>query len=228
MFKCGIYAASMGENAFGVGKQYLQFVKDLGGVPRILTPDNVYEENIDILLLQGGLDINPTSYGEHPHYYTGNTDVFKQHVYDNCLPNYISEGKKVFGICLGFQQIASYFETRITQHLPYHPQSDARAKKAHEVWVENRDVVHVTANTDPKMLKYDVNSFHHQGILREDLNEELISLAYAKNEFNAEDANIHIIEAFIHRELPVGGVQWHPEDFGTWHVWNLFHYILNM
>ena len=42
--------------------------------------DNI-DSNIDMILLPGGLDVNPNTYVEAPGFYTSNTDVFKNHFF---------------------------------------------------------------------------------------------------------------------------------------------------
>ena len=68
---------------FGVGIANLEFVSTFGN-PRIILP---WEEDvpIDVLYLTGGLDVNPTSYGEVPGFKTSNTDVFKQFFFEKRL-----------------------------------------------------------------------------------------------------------------------------------------------
>jgi gamma-glutamyl-gamma-aminobutyrate hydrolase PuuD len=223
----GIYAASMGESAFGVSKTYLTFVQAMGCNPRILTPDNMYDDTIDMLLLQGGADLEPKAYGEIPGFYTSNTDVFKQHVYDRCLPNYVEAGKPIFGICLGFQQLASFFGCKLTQNLPYHPYSEPRGKKAHDMFVdlslttdfywglleEQKD-----KNHKPKVTnRVEINSLHHQGLVREDMGADspLLPIAWAHNEEYPGISGKEIIEVIRHKTLPIAGVQFHPEERDT-------------
>lgn len=221
MKKIGIYASSMGDNAFGVGKSYLDFISNFGS-PKILTPDELYRDDIDLLLLPGGMDINPTSYGAIPSYFTGNTDVFKQHVYDSCLAKYINNGKKVFGICLGFQQLAAYFGSTLTQHMGGH---QSEKSEAHDVVVEFSD--HTDIFYSKGKNKFKVNSRHHQGLLRTDLGESLKSLLYIENEANPKDIDYDVIEGFIHNDLGIAGVQSHPEEFYSHYIYSLFDYILN-
>ena len=214
----GIYGWSTGENSFGVTKTYLDFANKFGNV-RILTPDNFFDESIDLLLLTGGMDLNPNSYGDIPNYFTSNIDVFKQHVYDKCLPNYINNKIPIFGICLGFQQICAYFGSSLTQHLPYHKQSDYRGKEAHDVNIINQDLRNQFGTT------FKVNSHHHQGVLLKDL-KGLIPLFVAKNE-EYLSKELSIVEGVKHPELPIVAVQSHPEEFYTSVIYNLFNSLLN-
>lgn len=214
----GIYGWSTGENSFGVTKTYLDFASKFGKV-RILTPDNTYDSTIDLLLLTGGMDLNPSSYGAFPEYYAGNIDVFKQHVYDNCLPNYIGN-KPIFGICLGFQQLCTFFGSKLTQHLPYHKQSEYRGKDAHDVSIIDNDLKSKFGK------KFKVNSHHHQGVLLKDLSTSLSALFIAENE-DMSSFNTSIVEGIKHKDLPIIGVQSHPEEFYSYAIYSLFKSLLD-
>jgi len=87
------------DTSIGVGVTHLEFISQYG-IPRIILPE---EENVDIdaLYLPGGLDVNPSSYGEIPGFKTSNTDVFKQFFFDKRLLSYVDRRIPIFGICAG-------------------------------------------------------------------------------------------------------------------------------
>ncbi len=78
---------------------------------------------------------------------------------------------------------------------------------------------------------YKVNSYHHQGVSLESLskNPNLIPLLINKDmEFTFTEGNHYIVEAFMHSELNIIGVQYHPErmvcdDFSN----TLIQYLLS-
>jgi putative glutamine amidotransferase len=186
---------------FGAGSNYLELISRFGK-PYIIFPDEELV-NVDLLILPGGLDIAPQSFGAVPSFKTGNQDVFKQHFYDKRLPLYIDAGIPIFGICLGFQMLAVYFGSTLEQHLWRHPQSPARSEFGH------------TVDPLPSAARYaaqpfGVNSHHHQGVFLHQLSAELEPLALAKSGHDSDDT---LVEAFRHRSKPVMAVQWHPEEW---------------
>ena len=202
-------AWSLGDLSFGVTKTYLSFIQEFGK-PKMALPEDDFEP-VDAVLLPGGLDVSPSSYGEYPLFTTSSTDVFKEHFFKNKLPAYIDAGIPVFGICLGMQQLNIHFGGKLCQHLAYHEQSSDRGKEAHEIYTENTTAIgykYIGKEKD-KAHFLKVNSHHHQAVLRSMLAPDLIPIAYAKNWDNPQD---DIIEAFIHRTLPIAGIQYHSEE----------------
>src|SRR5688572_31496606 len=102
---------------FGGGSNYLEWVNQFG-LPRIIFP---YEEKVkcDLLLLPGGPDLSPTSYGELPEFKTGEQCPFRQHFFDKRLDNYIGN-TPIFGICLGAQMLNVKLGGKLTQNLLKH------------------------------------------------------------------------------------------------------------
>lgn len=196
----GIPGWKVGENSFGAGTNHLDFISRFGNA-RILFPwdDDV---DLDLLYLPGGPDIDPSRYNQYPGFYTSNPDLFRQYFFDNLLPKYVKKGTPVFGICLGFQMLNVHFGGTLTQDLKYHAQSSGRWQEGHKVYVVGM------SRKDGSMA---VNSHHHQAVLESDLSDKFTMLAYADNEENPKN---RIVEAFIHKELPIGGVQWHPKNLG--------------
>ena len=186
---------------FGAGCNYLELIARFGK-PYIIFPGEELAD-IDLLILPGGLDIAPQSFGTAPTLKTGHQDVFKQFFYDKRLSLYVDANIPIFGICLGFQMLAVYFGSALEQHLWRHPQSAGRSIAGH------------FAEPLPEAARYatqpfEVNSHHHQGVFLHGLSPELEPLALAKS---APDSDIMLAEAFRHRSKPIMAVQWHPEEW---------------
>lgn len=196
---------------FGVGSNHLQYVAKFG-IPRIIMPDEELAK-IDALYLPGGLDLNPSSYGEVPGFKTTNQDVFKQHFYDHRLKNYIGK-MPIIAVCLGFQELCVYFGSKLTQDLQWHAQSSNRGEEGHEVillddkgnWKYSNKKKKNSDDLIPQKLS--VNSHHHQGVMKEDLADCIQPLAIA-DEWNGE-----LVEIAKHRTLPIAMCQAHPKTLG--------------
>ena len=188
-------------SVFGAGSNYLELISRFGK-PYIIFPDEKLVD-VDLLVLPGGLDVAPQSFGSMPTFKTGNQDVFKQFFYDRRLPLYIDAGIPVFGICLGFQMLAVYFGSALEQHLWRHPQSPDRSHAGHTVEPLPAAVRYATQ-------PFEVNSYHHQGVFLHGLSSELEPLVLAK--VNPDSDNM-MVEAFRHLSKPVMAVQWHPEEW---------------
>lgn len=193
--RIGIPAFKTGEN-FGVGLNHLEFVNNFGD-PVLIMP---HEEKVkvDLLYLTGGLDLNPSSYGEIPGFKTSNTDVYKQFFFDKRLKNYVSD-TPIFGVCLGFQMLNVFFGGKLTQHAINHPQSSDRFRKGHEV-------SYITSEGIKE--KFEVNSHHHQLVRLDQLGNKLTPVAIYE-----DSSKNPVVEAFAHQELPIVAVQWHPEEW---------------
>jgi putative glutamine amidotransferase len=207
----GIPCWSTGDGSFGCTKTYLEFISHFG-TPRMLTPDEDIDSNIDMILLPGGLDANPNTYGEAPGFYTSNTDVFKNHFVQNKLQKYIEIGTSVVGICLGAQQLAVMFGSKLSQNFMFHEQSKGRWETAHDVYKFSS----FRNGVLPKKLEGDngfkVNSHHHQGVTLNNLGPELEPLLLAHNHDRFLTGDGPIVEAFMHKTLPIVGFQAHPEE----------------
>ena len=186
---------------FGAGSNYLDFISRFGK-PYIIFPDEE-RADIDLLILPGGPDIAPQSFGAVPTVKTGNQDVFKQFFYEKRLSLYIDANIPVFGICLGFQMLATYFGSALEQHLWRHPQSAGRGVAGHSV-------TPLPAAARYATQPFEVNSHHHQGVFLDGLSTDLEPLALAETD---SDTDKTPVEAFRHRSKPIMAVQWHPEEW---------------
>lgn len=185
--------------SFGAGINNLEWLSRFGNV-RIIMPweDRV---EVDLLYLAGGADLNPACYGEIPSYKTGMQDVHKQFFMEHRLPSYIEAKVPILGVCLGMQQLAVVFGSKLTQDMPFHAQSPERWQPAH--------VIYKIGGTKKDIVN--VNSHHHQGVLKGNLGEELEPIYIALNEDKMQGGVI--VEMFKHKTLPIIGIQWHPEEY---------------
>jgi N5-(cytidine 5'-diphosphoramidyl)-L-glutamine hydrolase len=103
----------------------------------------------------------------------------------------IAHQTPILGICRGHQVINAYFAGKICENIKQKTQ-------VHHVAQEH--TVELVAPFGNGTLA--VNSFHNQGIFPEDLSLALKSFA------QSPDA---VIEGLYHPQLPIIGIQWHPE-----------------
>lgn len=187
---------------------YAEAVRRAGAIPLLVPPqpENASElvETLDGLLLAGGDDCDPATYGEERHPTVEPMDPRRQEN-DLALAHAAREkGVPTFGICLGLQvmnidaggtliqDIDSQHDTEIA-HASV-PENRAR----HEVMIEEGTrLAEVLSRSE-----LNVNSSHHQAI--RDVGEGLRVTAHAPD---------GIIEGLEDPRHPFYlGVQWHPED----------------
>lgn len=211
--KIGIVGWSTGDNSFGTTRSYLHYLNFFGEI-RILTPKEGIDEDLDLVVMPGGKDTLPSNYGAVPGYYNSDSDQYKEHFAKVNLPKYIQAGIPVFGICLGFQQIAVHFGGVLKQNIDLGSHGYSDVEKVGRGELVNTLVfdpkyltleLQLTKTTKSKKIK--TCSLHHQGVEKDSLPDELDLIAYTDD---------GIVEAFRHPKLPISAVQFHPEeDFNT-------------
>lgn len=216
MQRIGIVGWKTGENSFGATLPYLNYLGAFGQV-EILTPRGTESiPDVDLIIMPGGADVSPNLYGEVPAFTTSNPDVFKEHFLVANLGKIIEAGIPVFGICLGMQQLNVHFGGTLIQHkdMDY---SKSRDEQIEDLELENVDFFNSKFYDNlPQKFKNvffplkakqaaKVNSLHHQCVTKKGLAPDLVPLFTSKKWTN--------VEMFAHRDLPIAGVQWHPEEF---------------
>uniref|UniRef100_A0A6M3LP46 Putative peptidase n=1 Tax=viral metagenome TaxID=1070528 RepID=A0A6M3LP46_9ZZZZ len=194
----GIPAWKVSDNGIGCTIPYLAYISNFG-IPRIIMPEEDIVEDLDLLIIPGGPDVDSLRYKAIPGYYNSRSDPMKEYFDTRILPGYIEAGVPVFGVCRGLQSICVLMGATLVQNM------------SHETSIENRgDLVHEIEITDLVIRniiksKVRVNSMHHQCVSSHNLPECLEPIGIYKGRNPC-------IEVIRHRELPVYGVQYHPEE----------------
>ena len=165
-----------------------------------------YATELDGLVLQGGTDVSPQTYGEQPLRPEWAGDPERDRYEIDLLKGFMDLGKPILGICRGQQLInvamgGTLYQDTATQMPGAHVHQDTA------VYEDKYHQVEILPGTRlgalyPGVRRAKVNSIHHQAVQR--LGRELVVEAHS-----AEDG---VIEAIRHNGPQyVAGVQWHPE-----------------
>ena len=173
-----------------------------------------YAQWLDGLVLEGGSDVWPGSYGEQPLHERWSGDRVRDWYERGLLEAFAAQGKPVFGVCRGLQLMNVAFGGTLYQDIPIQrpdalPHLDA-AQYDHQFHdVELVPGSHLSS-LYPGVRQASINSIHHQAI--KDLASEL--------EVQARAVPDGIVEAVRWRGSGyVFGMQWHPE-FLAQHEWH--------
>jgi putative glutamine amidotransferase len=174
-------------------------------------PVRAYVRELDGLVLQGGADVSPRSYGKQPLRAEWAGDIVRDRYEMELMHEFMAQGKPVLGICRGaqlmnvalggtlFQDIA----TQCPQAFP-HVDPDLYDQLHHEVCFEPGSRL---ATLYDHMETARVTSIHHQAVDR--LGSDLIVDARSPD---------GIVEAIRWRGAGYAmGFQWHPEFHGGAH-----------
>ncbi len=165
-----------------------------------------YAKHLDGLVLQGGADVAPESYGDEPLKAEWAGDRVRDVYEMELIHEFVAANKPVLGICRGAQMINVAFGGTLYQDINTqvpgtfaHRNAEAYDKNYHEIVIESDSGL---ARLYPGTLRAMVNSIHHQSIKA--LGRDLVVEAWS--------ATDRTIEAMRWRGGGyVFGVQWHPE-----------------
>jgi putative glutamine amidotransferase len=196
----------------------LHWVMSAGAVPVLLpsaggalfAADMV--EQIDGLLLQGGADMAPQSYGEEPLRPEWKGDAVRDAYEIELVRLCLARGKPIFGVCRGTQVLNVALGGSLYQDIELlHPEHrvhrnwEVYDQHSHEIAFESDSWIGKWYGDRPHPRV--VNSVHHQGLNQ--LGRDLI--------VEARSVPDGVIEAVRYQPAGDGaapwvyGVQWHPE-----------------
>lgn len=185
-----------------ISHDWIKFLTDAGHFP-ILVPNALPEPEgfleacgADCLVLIGGDDPNGDILGRRGQSDRPATAPPLRDWTEARLLAFASATKlPVIGVCRGLETINLFFGGRITD--------DVRSATGEEHVAHPHGVRLSTPWLGrPAGTILQVNSYHQLGVLEPDLAKPLRSLARTPG---------GAVEAFVHRELPMTAVQWHPE-----------------
>ena len=165
-----------------------------------------YAEYLDGLVLQGGADVAPESYGESPLDPEWHGDRIRDRYEIDLFKAFVAAGKPVLGICRGCQLINVALGGTLFQDIPTQVPSTIshRDTELYDSALHDVTLVQGTrlAELYPGVHQAKINSIHHQAV--KGLGRDLVIEA-----LGVPDG---VVEAIRWRGPSyVFGMQWHPE-----------------
>ena len=190
---------------YGVVALMIPFIDQRTPTLRKRPPTADLVENLDGLVLQGGVDISAETYGAQPWKTDPEVDPIRDEYELDLLRGFIGAGKPVLGICRGAQLLNVYFGGTLVQDIPSqwpgaipHQDTEHYDRLTHEVHFVPGSLLSDIYGYQPQR----VTSIHHQCV--DELGRGLV--------IEARSPVDRVPEAIRHTGYPfVVGVQWHPE-----------------
>ena len=172
-----------------------------GGLPLLVTDADQHAaaqlaRQADGLFLSGGKDLSPRCYAEEKESFCGPCDPKRDRLEFGLIRAFIAERKPILGICRGCQTLNVFFGGTLYQDIKVQTGFEHPYGSTHDVTAAAGSVLHGLFGE-----RFTVNSLHHQAIKR--LGKGLVPMAYA--------VNGPFVEAYVHEEIPIVAVQFHPE-----------------
>src|SRR5919199_5046980 len=200
------------QEAFLLSRSYVDALQTAGAVVVMLPPDEWLAEHpddalaaLDGLVLAGGADIDPASYGAERHPKTVNTRPERDRAEIALARRALARDLPVLGICRGMQLLNVALGGNLIQHLPDdvghtdHRRSLGSFDNAdHDVRLAEGSLAARAAGETLHQTK----SHHHQGV--DELGEGLVASGWSVIDDLVEAAEVPGRAYAL-------GVQWHPE-----------------
>jgi len=194
-----------------VNSAYLHAVQQAGGVPVLLPPQlsptslERLVRGLDAVLLTGGGDMDPASFGETPHHTLYDVAPARDALETSVTHMALEKKAPLLAICRGIQVLNVALGGSLHQDVGsdpgteiQHSQKEARDQTTHKVTVTPGSRLAKVLGVD----HVEVNSFHHQVIKA--VGHGLTPVAWAPDQL-IEGVELDDDSRFVL------GVQWHPE-----------------
>lgn len=190
---------------------YVTSLQRAGAVGIVLPPDaavtgepDILLDGIDALILTGGADIDPATYGAEPHRETKGTSPERDRFEVALTQRALERDMPVLGVCRGMQLLNVALGGTIDQHLPDSVGNELHRTIAgvfgpHEVRLDPESLV-CEAEGNEMVIAL---SHHHQGVDR-------VGEGLRVSGWSVEDDLVEAIE--LPEKRFAIGVVWHPEE----------------
>ena len=201
----GIADMCMETNRVSILSTYADAFARAGNTPLVLPAETNRDvvarmlASVDVLLLCGGEDVDPSRYKTKPSPRLGEVNLRRDDWEFLLLDEAVKRRLPVIGICRGCQLINVYFGGTLWQDLPSERPGEVvhRGKRAfHDIQIVAGSRLACSLGLNSSR----VNTIHHQAV--RDLAPGFRAVAFAAD---------GVVEAIEGEGLPVVGVQFHPE-----------------
>ena len=193
---------------------YIHAVEKAGGVP-VVVPAGVGKdalrriyERLDGIVISGGGDVDPVSYGAIPSDHVYGVDLVRDQAEFQLVRWAVQDDKPLLAICRGIQVLNVALGGTLIQHIPTEVEGALAhanlsdewfSRLAHEVAIAPGSKLYRALGISTERLG--VNSLHHQGLGQ--VAPQLRVVAHA------DDGVVEGVE--LPDQQFILGVQWHPE-----------------
>jgi len=167
-----------------------------------------YAQWLDGLVLHGGADVSPRSYGEEPLQERWTGDRIRDEYEIDLVAAFERQGKPVFGVCRGLQLLnVAYGGTLYQDIQTQRPQAlQHRDPSIYDANFHTVDIVPGSrlASLYPGVSRVKVNSIHHQAV-------KDLAAGFAVEAVSNADGLVEAIRRADTGKPYLAAVQWHPE-----------------